>query len=121
MSQSSSDKQRPQKIRTAPTDGGGNGRRERTRKAQERTAPAKEQEQEEDQIAEDEDEVEGISEKELAILAVVGKCPQMYEWTRGYYPDNECGKCGKTVSNGFNCEGGSHYVCMGCVNQAGEE
>ena len=112
-------RQRPQKIRTEPTgDDGGSGRRERTRKSQERKAPAKEKEEEQEQDAVEEDKVEGISEKELASLAVVGKCPQQYDWTRGYYPDKACGKCGNLVSNGFNCKVGSHYVCLGCVNQA---
>ena len=48
----------------------------------------------------------------------IGVCPQNYKWRRGSYESNNCDKCGKRVYNGYNCEGGGHYVCCGCVNTA---
>ena len=54
----------------------------------------------------------------LDALAKIGVCPQSYEWQRGYYENDICGKCKRNVCNGYRCAGGTHYVCMGCVNQS---
>jgi len=51
-------------------------------------------------------------------LLKVGVCPASYAWRFGSYEGSSCDKCDKTVHNGYRCEGGSHYVCQGCVNMA---
>jgi hypothetical protein len=50
-----------------------------------------------------------------AALKAVGNCDQGYEWKKGNF-DHPCDKCAKsTGKNGYNCAGGSHYVCLRCV------
>jgi hypothetical protein len=49
-----------------------------------------------------------------AALRKVGKCDQGFEWKKGSF-DDLCDKCSSKTGEGFNCAGGSHYVCMKCV------
>jgi SpoVK/Ycf46/Vps4 family AAA+-type ATPase len=68
----------------------------------------------ESDVEEEIDHAAALKEK----LQKVGVCPASYAWRFGSYEGNSCGKCSKTVYNGYRCEGGSHYVCQGCVNMA---
>ena len=63
----------------------------------------------------------GIVDEEMAPevvkarLAARGKCPQQYEWNEHNVAGSTCDLCKKTFSEGFNCCGGGHYVCLACV------
>jgi len=67
----------------------------------------------------------------LARLDEIGVCPANYKWNlgppwrMGFDPSandgSECGNCGRATSNfrggrGYQCSGGTHFVCWGCVN-----
>ena len=47
----------------------------------------------------------------------VGSCDQGYEWKSGVY-NAPCDKCKANTGQGYNCAGGGHYVCGGCVSGA---
>jgi hypothetical protein len=102
---------RGQRIRGEDDDANG----ARIRQARIKVAPAKEQEEEEDEQEEKEEKQEDHAQL-MEKLANIGVCPANYQWNRGLYVDQSCGVCAKTVHNGYRCSGGSHYVCLDCVN-----
>lgn len=102
----------PPRVRTKLRKRDPPRRAERQRRRQPRTQEAVEQEEEEEEEEDAETEA-AVMEK----LAEIGVCPQSYKWLRGFFAEATCGKCSGPVNNGFNCAGGSHYVCFGCVNR----
>ena len=88
----------------------------RIRKERVKIAPPKEEEKEEEE--EEEEETEQTNEQMMQKLANIGVCPANFQWNRGLYNDS-CGVCSKPCNNGYRCSGGSHYVCLACVNRDG--
>eukprot|EP00931_Biecheleriopsis_adriatica_P033900 TRINITY_DN1964_c0_g1_i3.p1 TRINITY_DN1964_c0_g1~~TRINITY_DN1964_c0_g1_i3.p1 ORF type:complete len:497 (-),score=59.99 TRINITY_DN1964_c0_g1_i3:211-1701(-) len=44
-----------------------------------------------------------------------GLCPQSYEWQKREVMQGECMECGQSGKPGYQCEGGSHWVCLRCL------
>ena len=60
------------------------------------------------------DEKKDAQRKERVIKS--GACPQNYGWNRRKPMSNPCLKCGQTRADGFQCEAGSHWMCMKCID-----
>ena len=43
------------------------------------------------------------------------KCAQSYDWLDRDPMDEACKECGESGSTGWQCAGGSHWICRGCV------
>ena len=54
-------------------------------------------------------------EKMLEGLDDMGMCPESFNWIRGRYMNNLCGSCKCACYDGFQCAGGTHFVCADCV------
>lgn len=102
----------PPKVKPAGENGG--AVRTKTPLVQEQVVEEEEVEEEEEEEVEEVEHVECCVEEKLQSIGV---CPASYKWNRGFYTQS-CGKCGKPVNNGYRCAGGSHYVCLLCVNSA---
>jgi formylmethanofuran dehydrogenase subunit E len=94
--------------------GAGSGLRVKAPKIVVKETEEEEEEEEEGETEEVELSEEAVQEK----LDAIGKCVANFDWNRGYYPDNACDHCSNPVYNGYNCSGGSHFVCLTCVNTA---
>jgi hypothetical protein len=73
---------------------------------------------------EDEEEPEQTEAQMLAALKVIGVCPQSFKWSKRSSMSEPCMKCDGAKSKrckgaGYQCEGGSHWVCSGCLLPAG--
>jgi hypothetical protein len=83
-----------------------------------RKAPKKKVEEEEEE-AEEEEEEEMTEAEALAALKKVGVCPESYQWEKRNTMEQTCGKCQGKRSHGrpggYQCAGGSHWVCHGCL------
>ena len=105
---------RPPRVKKTPGGGGSNSRV--------KEAPTQEQVEEEYEEEEEEEEEEDRKEmteaEALEKLKEIGVCPQSYQWIRGIYENQTCQKCNCPFNNGYRCAGGTHYVCISCVNSA---
>ena len=80
--------------------------------------PKPESEQEEAE-AEDEEEEELEEEQIQEAISMAGQCSQGFAWDRRQQMSNACGKCGSgTGYEGYQCQGGSHWLCMPCIRSA---
>ena len=77
-----------------------------------------EEDEEEEEEEEEEDRKEMTEAEALEKLKEIGVCPQSYQWIRGIYENQTCQKCNCPFNNGYRCAGGTHYVCISCVNSA---
>jgi hypothetical protein len=94
-------------------------------KATQRTTITAEAPEPAEEAAPEEQETQAMLTKEgvKTRLQSIGVCPQSFKWSRRTSMDEDCQKCGgkNTVvgsgrrAGGFQCEGGSHWVCMGCI------
>ena len=67
----------------------------------------------------DKEDKKELSQKELLEkMANIGVCPASYEWLSGKEGTCMNPTCGIHFLNGFQCAGGSHFICRGCVNRA---
>jgi len=87
-------------------------------KGKERERPKEEVKEEEAvPIREGEAVVENMST--LDALECLGVCPANFEWFElnlADPPDENCGICHYRLSDGYRCGGGTHFVCMGCID-----
>eukprot|EP00928_Gymnodinium_smaydae_P088713 TRINITY_DN72776_c0_g1_i1.p1 TRINITY_DN72776_c0_g1~~TRINITY_DN72776_c0_g1_i1.p1 ORF type:complete len:1670 (+),score=274.26 TRINITY_DN72776_c0_g1_i1:66-5075(+) len=110
-------------------DGGGgiapSGGPDRERAVARAVARAKEKEK--DKPREIEEEKVEIKEGEKVVeemstldaLSCLGLCPANFEWYELNItdpPNENCGICNYRLSDGYRCGGGTHYVCMGCID-----
>jgi len=61
--------------------------------------------------------VETVSTRDA--LDALGLCPANFEWLEldiMNLPEANCGICAYKLSDGYRCGGGTHFVCMGCVD-----
>jgi hypothetical protein len=80
--------------------------------------PKPESEQEEAE-AEDEEDEELEEEQIQEAISMAGQCSQGFAWDRRQQMSNACGKCGSgTGYEGYQCQGGSHWLCMPCIRSA---
>ena len=78
-----------------------------------------EEEEEEETSKEGCEDKKELSRKELLEkIANIGVCPESYEWLSGKKGTCMNPTCGIDFLNGFQCAGGSHFICQGCVNRA---
>jgi hypothetical protein len=105
--------QRPQKVKTRPVDSDDGGRGARLRQAKAQTQSKKNVQVDTKSASKELKQLDV-----MGALAKVGLCPQSYEWQGGFYETATCGKCKGGVFNGYRCAGGTHYVCMSCINSA---
>ena len=52
-------------------------------------------------------------------LQHLGKCSAGFEWDRrtGCF-EGTCLQCGRSPNDGYQCQGGSHWVCIMCIDKA---
>jgi len=79
----------------------------------------REAEKEEEQMPMQEGEkvIEEMSTQEA--LDCLGNCPANFEWfevSTTNPPDANCGICLYKLADGYRCGGGTHFVCMGCID-----
>jgi len=88
-------------------------------------AKAKEKERERETVREEEalpqQEGERVIEEVSTQDALdhLGLCPANFEWFEvnvASPPDENCGICNYKLSDGYRCGGGTHFVCMGCID-----
>jgi len=88
-------------------------------------AKAKEKERERQTVKEEEalpqQEGERVIEEVSTQDALdhLGLCPANFEWFEvnvASPPDENCGICNYKLSDGYRCGGGTHFVCMGCID-----
>eukprot|EP00927_Polykrikos_kofoidii_P040267 TRINITY_DN34456_c0_g1_i1.p1 TRINITY_DN34456_c0_g1~~TRINITY_DN34456_c0_g1_i1.p1 ORF type:complete len:1702 (-),score=292.40 TRINITY_DN34456_c0_g1_i1:339-5444(-) len=88
-------------------------------------AKAKEREREKSVVKEEEalpqQEGERIIEEVSTVDALdrLGLCPANFEWFElnpANPPPEDCGICGYRLADGYRCGGGTHFVCMGCID-----
>ena len=103
-------------LRSIKTPGGG-GSNSRVKEAPTQEQVEEEYEEEEEE-EEEEDRKEMTEAEALEKLKEIGVCPQSYQWIRGIYENQTCQKCNCPFNNGYRCAGGTHYVCISCVNSA---
>merc|ERR1712039_66461 len=105
-----------------PTEGGGDDRGKAIAKA-----VAKSKERQKDRPREIEEERVEIKAGEkvledmstLDALSCLGVCPANFEWFElniSDPPNENCGICGYKLSDGYRCGGGTHFVCMSCID-----
>jgi len=108
-----------------PGASGSTGGRDCTKAVAKALAKGKEKERE--RPVEKEEEAVGIQEGErvveemstLEALDQLGQCPANFEWFEINItnpPDENCGICAYKLSDGFRCGGGTHFVCLGCID-----
>jgi hypothetical protein len=82
------------------------------------------EEEEDSEEEEDEDEEEEENEEELVLtetqiqeaLLEMGQCSQGFDWNeRDQIEPCQAGGCGASGVDGWQCGGGSHWMCRGCV------
>lgn len=90
-------------------------------------ALAKSKEKEKQKEAPQEEEQMPVQEGEKVLEAVdtlealecLGLCPAQFEWFEiniQVPPDANCGICAYKLSDGYRCGGGTHFVCLGCID-----
>ncbi|CAJ1421534.1 unnamed protein product [Effrenium voratum] len=87
-------------------------------KGKDRERP-KEEVKEEEQVPQQEGEKVVEEMSTLDALECLGVCPANFEWFElnvADPPDSNCGICGYRLADGYRCGGGTHYVCMGCID-----
>eukprot|EP00929_Paragymnodinium_shiwhaense_P084266 TRINITY_DN45038_c0_g1_i1.p1 TRINITY_DN45038_c0_g1~~TRINITY_DN45038_c0_g1_i1.p1 ORF type:complete len:1715 (-),score=390.58 TRINITY_DN45038_c0_g1_i1:162-5306(-) len=87
--------------------------RERTKEKEKEVV----QEEEVMPLQEGEKVLEDISTADA--LDHLGLCPANFEWFEinvADPPDEMCGICAYKLSDGYRCGGGTHFVCMGCID-----
>jgi len=110
----------------APPPGPGPTREERGKAVAKALAKTREREKqkevpiEEEQmpIQEGEKVLEEMDTREA--LEHLGVCPANFEWFEIDMcnpPNENCGICHYLLQDGYRCGGGTHFVCMGCVNE----
>lgn len=55
----------------------------------------------------------------LDALDQLGLCPANFEWFElsiADPPNENCGLCHYRLDGGYRCGGGTHYVCMSCID-----
>jgi SpoVK/Ycf46/Vps4 family AAA+-type ATPase/DNA-binding beta-propeller fold protein YncE len=83
--------------------------------------PHKPKADEEEETDEEEEEEEPTEQAILEALKMIGVCPQSFKWSKRASMDQACMKCSGKKTNGrgrcggYQCEGGSHWVCNGCL------
>lgn len=99
---------------------------ERTKAVAKALAKAKSEEKSKELIREEEavpiQEGEKVVEQmdTLDALEQLGLCPANFEWFELNItdpPNESCGICGYRLADGYRCGGGTHYVCMGCIDE----
>jgi hypothetical protein len=75
-------------------------------------------------LEEEEEEPEMTEEQMMAALKIIGVCPESFKWSKRQMMSQPCMKCGGAKSKrcngaGYQCEGGGHWVCNGCLMPAG--
>jgi len=76
-----------------------------------------EKEEEKVEMKEGEKVIEEMST--LEALEELGNCPANFEWfelSATNPPDANCGICLYKLADGYRCGGGTHFVCMGCID-----
>jgi len=79
----------------------------------------KEEVKEEEKVPQQEGEKVVEEMSTLDALDCLGVCPANFEWFElnvANPPDENCGICQYRLSDGYRCGGGTHYVCMGCID-----
>merc|ERR1711869_25860 len=75
------------------------------------------QEEEQMPVQEGEKVLEAVDT--LEALECLGLCPAQFEWFEINIqdpPDANCGICAYKLSDGYRCGGGTHFVCLGCID-----
>jgi len=103
--------------------GAGPSQNERGKAIAKQLAKSKEKEKEtpkeEEELPQQEGErvIEEVSTKDA--LEHLGLCPASFEWyeiSPANPPEANCGICHYKLSDGYRCGGGTHFVCMGCID-----
>ncbi|CAK9028484.1 ESX-1 secretion system protein EccA1 (ESX conserved component A1) (Type VII secretion system protein EccA1) (T7SS protein EccA1) [Durusdinium trenchii] len=79
----------------------------------------KEEVKEEEKLPQQEGEKVVEEMSTLDALDCLGLCPANFEWFElnvANPPDENCGICHYKLADGYRCGGGTHYVCMGCID-----
>ena len=87
-------------------------------KGKDRERP-KEEVKEEEKLPQQEGEKVVEEMSTLDALECLGLCPANFEWFElnvANPPDENCGICHYKLADGYRCGGGTHYVCMGCID-----
>eukprot|EP00931_Biecheleriopsis_adriatica_P119606 TRINITY_DN9482_c0_g1_i1.p1 TRINITY_DN9482_c0_g1~~TRINITY_DN9482_c0_g1_i1.p1 ORF type:complete len:1700 (-),score=447.62 TRINITY_DN9482_c0_g1_i1:54-5153(-) len=87
-------------------------------KGKDRERP-KEEPKEEELLPQQEGEKVVEEMSTIDALSCLGVCPANFEWFEidiMNVPDELCGICAYRLSDGYRCGGGTHFVCMGCID-----
>lgn len=79
----------------------------------------KEEVKEEEKLPQQEGEKVVEEMSTLDALECLGLCPANFEWFElnvANPPAENCGICNYRLADGYRCGGGTHYVCMGCID-----
>jgi hypothetical protein len=103
-------------ARAAPTGGGTKTKTLLKSKARGKVNEWEEEEEEGEEEEEEEEAEQVLSQAQVvAALSDLGQCEAGFNWNDRASIDSPCQQCGAAKVKGWQCSGGTHWMCRACV------